>query len=113
MFTREQYLNGEISHQDYYMQFATDAMKNNLLMAAWSGFIDILGSKDEHFNDIPLVKWDSLSMCEFRGSEMVSPPHISVECSALLKSAEETASPSTMVCIYKAIARSLVKNKTN
>lgn len=100
MFTRSQYLNGEVSHQDYYMQFATEQMQNTVALEI--GIERIKQSRDEHLNDIPLHEWDGL------GARVISK-----ECKELLKQANDVPSLATMVCIYKAIARSLIKNKTN
>ena len=93
--TRKVYLDVKISHHDYYMQFATEAMKRQVIRDITVE--EIKNSKDEHLNDIPLHRWDSLSGCMFRGSIMMVRP------------TGESVSPATLVCIYKAIARDLVK----
>ena len=57
MYTRKQYMNNEVSHEDYYAQFGKHLMnvvRNNI------GIERILKSTDEHFNDIPLKKWKNL-----------------------------------------------------
>ena len=69
----------------------------------------IKNSKDEHLNDIPLHRWDSLSGCMFRGSQCMVRPTVSKECADKINEAGEGVSPATMVCIYKAIARELTK----
>ena len=59
MFNRLQYLNGECSHDVYYSQFvnsATIAIVKNTLGEK------IKQSKDEHFNDIPLILWDKINL---------------------------------------------------
>ena len=57
-YTREQYLNNECSHHDYYKQFVTKGIIDYVKRAI--GKDKILNSKDEHFNDIPLRLWDNL-----------------------------------------------------
>ena len=58
--TRQQYLDGEISHQDYYMQFVTEDTKKYLFRSISP--YEILGSKDKHLNDIPLHLWDGAQL---------------------------------------------------
>jgi len=108
MKTRQQYLDGEVSHHDYYIQFATPEMYEQVKEKI--GLERIEKSKDEHLNDISMKLWDSLSGCLFRGSKLITPPSPSRECYNLIKQAGEVGvSPAMMVCIYKAIARELVK----
>ena len=58
MFTREQYMNKEVSHQEYYAQFVTPGVMNLVRNAIGEG--TIRDSQDPHFNDIPLARWDNL-----------------------------------------------------
>jgi len=107
MKTRQQYLNGDITHRDYYAQFITPEMveqvKNNI------GIDRIKASNDEHLNDIPLKDWDNLSGHSFRGSEMIGKPQVSKEFYELCKQANEGISSATLTCVYKEIARQLVE----
>ena len=59
MFSRQQYMNGECSHSQYYSQFVTGSVKSAVLCSI--GKDAIVKSRNPHFNDIPLVKWDRLS----------------------------------------------------
>lgn len=59
MFTRQQYLNKECTFDEYYNQFVTQAVVNYVAKAI--GEDRIKQSKDLHFNDIPLTKWDCLT----------------------------------------------------
>jgi len=108
MKTRKEYMNGDISHQDYYMQFATEEMKRKVIRDITIEAIK--NSKDEHLNDIPLHRWDLLSGCMFRGSQCMVRPTVSKECAEKIYEAGEGISPATMVCIYKAIAKDLTTN---
>ena len=111
MKTRQEYLTGAISHHDYYSQFATPEMvkqvSNNI------GVERIKNSKDEHLNDIPMKEWDALSGHGWKvsgGQEvMTGRIQVSKECHDLIKQANEGVSSATMTCIYKAIARNLIK----
>ena len=58
MFTRKQYMDKEVTHRQYYGQFVTDATKQRVLRCI--GETRLMASTDEHLNDIPLEKWDSL-----------------------------------------------------
>ena len=59
LVTREQYMDGQIDHDTYYSQFVT----YGVLQLVRSGSIKrvILSSKDPHFNDIPLNRWDLMA----------------------------------------------------
>ena len=56
MLTRKQYLDGECTHREYYGQFVTDRIKQTV--ARHIGLDKLKESTDEHFNDIPLQRWD-------------------------------------------------------
>lgn len=57
MKTRQQYLDGKCTHSEYYGQFVTKGLKEDV--KRWIGEDKILKSENEHFNDIPLHIWDS------------------------------------------------------
>jgi hypothetical protein len=112
VITRKEYLNNsEKLHHEYYLQFATSEAENVLLRIINKE--SILNSKDEHLNDIPLKKWDSLAGFIFNGSKCISKPHhipLGID-GKKLKEAGEGYSCSTGVCVFKAVARELIKNK--
>ena len=58
MFTREQYLAKECTHREYWAQFVTDSIVRTIANAFGDSLIN---SKDPHFNDIPLERWDRLA----------------------------------------------------
>ena len=55
---RKDYLDGKVSHEDYYGQFVNDNVKRIVL--SYIKLEDIKNSTDEHMNDIPLCKWDQI-----------------------------------------------------
>lgn len=107
MKTRKQYMDGTVSFDEYYGQFVNDevlrAVKNGI------GVDAIKASKNEHFNDIRLEKWDRLAGFHFIGSEMISRPHgVPWGMGPKLKEAGEGFSAATAVCILKQAARRLI-----
>jgi len=96
-YTRKDYMNGIVNHQTYYGQFVNDSITQ--LVLSRIGKNKILASTDESFNDIPLAKWDGLS---------VSVPSRMISLSNLFCQADDTqpsVSLSDKVCILKAAAR--------
>lgn len=78
-------------HRKYYAQYVTDYVRG--LVASRIGLEAIKNSKNEHFNDIPLPKWDALV------------PHLGA--SKALISNGDWLSLSTGVCIAKEAARQI------
>lgn len=113
MKTRQDYLDGKISHRDYYAQFITATMVQQVIDNI--GIERIKNSKDEHLSDIPMKEWDALSGHGWRisGGQEVMTGRIqySVTFRDLCKQANEGISSSTMICVYKEIARQLVEGK--
>lgn len=110
IITREQYMeNSEELHHSYYLQFANPSAWDIVLSRI--GKEALLNSKDEHLNDISLQKWDSLAGFVFRGSEAVIKPNfIPYGINGVrLKEAKEGYSCSTGVCIFKAVAKEIIK----
>lgn len=101
-------MDGEVSFRDYYGQFVSEEIKNEVLR--FFGKETLLSSTDEHLNDIPLRKWDALTGFRFSGSTMVSRPSVlPTGLGAKLKEANEGLSPATLVCIYKEGARQVIE----
>lgn len=90
MYTRKQYMNREVSHQEYYLQFSTPMMVSAVYF--FIGKNPISNSKDKHMNDIALCRWDKL------------PNYCDV---SLMYKLGETPSKATKVCVAKAIAKEL------
>lgn len=94
--TREDYMNNTYTHEEYYAQFYSKELENMLLRSI--SLDEIKNSKDEHFNDIELYRWDSL-------------PFPSETIKALRDSGDVNANTlGNKVCVYKAIARRLKTN---
>jgi hypothetical protein len=56
-YTREEYMQNKVSHEEFYGQFITEGLKN--CVARHIGMDAINASKDKHFNDIRLELWDT------------------------------------------------------
>jgi hypothetical protein len=55
---RSEYIEGDVTHEEYYGQFVNDLVVNTV--HAYIGEEKLLASKDPHLNDIPLEDWDML-----------------------------------------------------
>lgn len=95
-FTRTQYMNKECSHHEYYIQFATPALRR--VVATNIGVERIKSSADPHMNDIPLADWDRQPVALYYNAKR-------------MKQAEDYLTLAGAVCIAKAIARE-IKNET-
>ena len=104
---RNEYVNGERTHKEYYGQFINAGVKNIVLMRF--GIEKLVSSykDDENFNSIitPLASWDSLSDCIASAIDR-----------DLLRESKEWEDKKTYpwslsdgVCIAKEAARQLVK----
>jgi hypothetical protein len=95
MFTRTQYLNKEVSHDEYYAQFVTEHIKN-IVLRNWSkATLQIAYAENEHFSVIPIKFWDMLA----NSMTIYAEP---------LCQAGESDTLSTRVCILKAAARQII-----
>ena len=95
MKTRQQYLNGECSHREYYSQFVGESIIK--LVENGIGIKTILASTDPHLNDIPLKKWDVLA-------EHFKYMHLK------LKEAGDYLTLAGSVCILKEAAKQIRNN---
>lgn len=57
-FSHADYMNHKCTHREYHAQFVTDELKARVQSRI--GLDQLLRSKDEHLNDIPLKIWDSI-----------------------------------------------------
>ena len=65
MHTRNQYLNGQCSYNQYYDQFVTEQLKNAVSRNFTADKLAKAYDKDEYLNSIPLQEWDKLAYyCE-------------------------------------------------
>jgi len=97
MIQRKDYLDGKATHRQYYGQFARGGCKFLVLQVVSKE--EILSSKDEHLNDIPLPKWDRVfaNGCPFW-------------LNTLLKRAGDYPTQAGLVCIAKEAARQIAEN---
>ncbi len=88
-------------HRTYYGQYVEEWAKDAVIR--FIGFEAILASTDEHFNDIPLWRWDILA------SPLSRPDGPASGSAICRKMAELGDSPSLsgLVCIYKEAARQI------
>lgn len=93
MYTMEQYMSKEVSHQEYYYALAQNVLgphPERIFDPKWVKAIK--ASTDEHLNDISLARWDRFpSPTFFR----------------LNDKGQRLTSPSMKVCCLKAIARNI------
>lgn len=102
MKTRQQYLNKEISHFDFYAQFVDEQVKTivrNVLKK--KGYLNKLAQtieEDENLNNIPLSFWDSFSQ-----------NLNTAKVCAKMKSAGDYLTLSGIICIAKTAAKIIAK----
>lgn len=102
---RKDYMQGKVTHEDYYSQFVTESTKR--LVKSFIGLDQLLASKDPHLNDIRLSWWDRL------------PIHNTISIGKLKDAEGDTTPPGKFcwsaclnVCIAKAAARMLIKENS-
>lgn len=99
MYTRQQYMANEVTHQEYYGQFCSNSVIR--LVTDRIGMDQILRSTNPHFNDIPLNQWDNLE------------PVIRMMVGSTLQKLNGQVSLSDCVCVAKAAARIIKENQNN
>jgi hypothetical protein len=62
MITRKQYLNKEVTHRQYYAQFVTPRIKQEVAKRFGVEKLAKAFAVDENLNNIDLRHWDALSM---------------------------------------------------
>ena len=97
MKTRQDYLSGKISHDEYYIQFVDSHIVNQVLFII--GKDEILNSKDKHFNDIPLKYWN-IVLCPL-------PDYVKNQ----LKQAGDNTTLAGAICIAKQAAKQIRDGK--
>lgn len=98
-FTRAQYLNGECTHEQYYAQFVTPAIKSLIKARFGEDELKAAYQSEKGFNSIPLSKWDAMS--KFIGKE---PYYLNIS----MKDVGDYLTFTGIVCIAQAAARQLV-----
>ena len=92
-FTRQDYLDNQCSHREYYAQFINQGVKNRVQQAL--GLENIQKSTDPYFNDIPLMCWDQ--------AMIPVPGWIAIK----MKELGDYATLSSAVCIAKEAAKQI------
>jgi hypothetical protein len=99
MYTRQQYLANECTHDEYYRQFVDDFILHIVEQVFTLPVLRTAYAEDPVFNTIPLKRWDTLTSTIFYYSK----------CQDKLKQSGDTFSLGTGVCILKAAAKILVE----
>jgi hypothetical protein len=94
MIERQKYINGEVSHREYYGQFVNDTIKARLLQ--YVSKKQLLESKDPHFNDIDLWLWDRIDSSNLGLTQA-------------LRISGDYITKAGRVCIFKEAARQIVE----
>jgi hypothetical protein len=97
MFTRQDYINGNCTHEQYYNQFVNESVKNTVISAFGIERIKKAFKEDESLNNIGLHLWDNLYLSYYSLSEKMK------ECGDYLTMAGK-------VCILKAAARQIAES---
>jgi hypothetical protein len=106
MKTREQYLNKEVSHHDFFAQFVTERTKAYILKSLKVEDIKrALENGDKHLNEIK-IPYNNLNRAN--GSWWWDGAPINTK---LVREAGENLSQSTYTCVAKAAARILAMEK--
>jgi len=97
MRTRKEYINKEVSHDDYYAQFVTERVIAKV--SYWIGINQIIKAyqTDPHFNNIPLSQWDAVLVPQ--------------EVADLLEEAGDYLTLAGQVCINKRAARMIAEKR--
>lgn len=101
--TRAEYIDGYHGgeegaklHREYYGQFVTDRVKRCVLQTI--GQADLVASKDEHMNDIPLKRWDAVM------------PLVHADIAAKMRLLGDYPTPAGTVCIVKEAAKQILES---
>lgn len=104
MITRQQYINKECTHQEYYAQFVSDRVKRDILQVI--GAKALLASTDPHLNDIPMALWSNLQ-------SSVESTRKLAESNASTSGGKGGISSSDLTCVLKEAARQLIQELNN
>lgn len=102
MFTRQQYMNKECTHHEYYSQFVTDS---TLVFA--SGIVDkydLVNCEDQEHLNTPKIKHSKGGA----GSWVWDSAPMNLELAHELGECQGYGSPSTHTCVGKAAAKIII-----
>ncbi len=104
VFTRKQYMDKKVTHQEFYSQFVTEATKRFILRDLTVEQIkEALASGDEHLNEIKIPYNNMGRSTSGRWWWDDAPIN-----TTLVKEAGDNLSQSTHTCVAKVAARMLV-----
>lgn len=98
MFTRDDYINCNCSHNEYYGQFVTNRHKNLVINAFGIEKLEAAYKSGSFFNTIPLSLWDNLTNSL-----------ISDSSNEALRKAGDFPTLAGRICILKEAATKVVK----
>lgn len=112
MFTRKQYIAKECTYREYYGQFVTDEIKQEVLKTFSREQLIQSIKDDEHFNNLPIRKWDNILT-----PGAINVPIDGSQCNRYLRKAlneklreaESGISFADCVCVCKEAARQIVE----
>ncbi len=99
IYTRTDYMNNKCSHHEYYAQAVNESVLDYVKQAINEKAI--ANSTCEHFNDIPLKKWDNLHGIK----HLIHIPTLKKMQGIAENEKHFLWSPCNQVCIAKAAAR--------
>lgn len=95
MLTRKDYINGNCSHNEYYGEIVSLA---NITAPSWIMEM-VKDSNDDHYNDIPLTKWDSAGQSITQNFKIKS----------ILEERGDSLTAAGIVCMMKQAAKRQLK----
>lgn len=95
MYTRQQYMDKQVSHDEYYKTLADAAGIGNFDDAFLDRVRKCIEQGDEHLNNIALSKWDNMCIMDRHNAALRDE----------LKRRNDQLSLSTGVCMRKAKSR--------
>ncbi len=94
-YTRQDYMDGKCTHDEYYGQFVTDTIRGLVLRNIGDRkYLSAALKKDKNLNNIPLGKWDAISEAQ-KGLFVI----------------DKGWSLSNGVCILKAAAKQIIRGE--
>jgi hypothetical protein len=116
VLTRKQYMSASsVRHETYYAQFVTEETLRTVQNAFGIERLSEALTADRHLNTIPLSQWDNISFREInppRFKNVAAQPNRFVATvpfnREVAAAAGEAVTRSTLICIVKSAARTLV-----
>ena len=100
MKSKKQFLNKECTYDDYISQFVDEGVKRRVLQLF--KIEELMNSTDQHFNDLPLTRWDRLTGYGMKGIKQRA------DIYQKIRDAGDSPTYSIYTAIYKMAARQLV-----